>query len=268
MKRTLLSPLYLFILALPLSAQINAGEVPTGWTVLQPAINLQSNIPFNVDSASFDVDCDGINDIRAILLQGAPEVDAPNSCALQLLTSGIDLCADSATYNWRPQYYDLGQALTCTGEFDWRNDSLNFLGEFGGFFVVGPEELYDKYVAYRKGGQVGWFKLSFDVTPDIIGSPLFLQIHEVLLPCITNGVNEVENMETLAIYPNPTKGDEIRIDAGMDIRRIDIVDVTGKLISTQNGTIRTIAAPEINGTYFIRAYHTNGSRSMARLVRN
>ena len=260
-------PFALLFTAPSLRAQFNAGDVPPGTSVDATGIELELNTAFTTDTASFDVDCDGIMDFQAILVQGAPPVDAPNFCALRLLHAGLELCSDLDPYFWRPKYHDFGEPLDCTNGFDWRSDTLTVLGDLGGWTGMGPATVDSQYVAYRNNGAVGWLLLSFDVGYGIVPQSIHLTIHQVLVDCIIQGVHGPAAPAAPTLYPNPTNGQAIRVDSAEPLLSIELLDLTGKVLARYSGIVRTIAAPEAAGTYLVRTAFADGRRSVGRLVR-
>lgn len=113
----------------------------------------------------------------------------------------------------------------------------------------------------------GWTRPSFNVIQLTIGASINLQVQEVLLPCKSIGIEAIEGQQQLAVYPNPITGNELQVIDGSDIQLIEVLDPSGKLIATYAGNVRTIRLPVDAGTYFIRAFHTDGSRSISRLVK-
>ncbi|MFZ1658103.1 MAG: hypothetical protein WAT61_04765 [Flavobacteriales bacterium] len=256
----------LLLSALPAAAQLNAGDIPAGFSVLEPGIDLELYGAFTQDSAFIDLDCDGQPELMVMLWRGEPAIDASNFGAIHLLDTGMALCADGAMYNWRPQYYDFGNSLNCTGNFSWRSDSITWLGNFGDLLPVGPTSLNSKYVAYNYNGQIGWILLSFDVFPEL-DAPITLQVHEVLRPCLAQSVGSLGKDARLTLFPNPGDGADIRIHSTDVLRSIDLLAPTGKLLARHTGDLRSIPAPEAAGIYFLRAQHNDGQWSVSRLVR-
>src|SRR4030095_10485535 len=110
-------------------------------------------------------------EIAVTLIRGEPMIDAPNIARLDILVPDVELCMDLAPlpYQRRAQYYAFGQALDCTGAFNWQSDSANVLGDVGTFTAIGPIVIDSMYVAFRLGGtQVGWILLSFDLNGGLL----------------------------------------------------------------------------------------------------
>ena len=52
------------------NAQISAGDIPLGMSAINPNVNISLLNNNTEDTVSFDLDCDGINDILAKLKRG------------------------------------------------------------------------------------------------------------------------------------------------------------------------------------------------------
>jgi hypothetical protein len=262
--RLLPIPALLFITA-PASAQIHAGEIPGGTSAVDVGIDLNLSAPNTMTSTTFEVDCDDQPDVMVMLVHGQPAVDAPNVALLHLLDDDLELCADLATFQ-RPKYYAFDQLLDCAGNFDWQSDSVNVLGDFGSWTAIGPISIDSMYVAYRRGEQVGWILLSFDLND---GLAIYLRIHSVLPICpASTSVAQHDLTAGIVLFPNPSNGQEIRVESRDALRTIEVLDLTGKVIAHYSGTVRTIPAPEVAGAYLVRASHTDGRRSITRLMRD
>lgn len=266
MRTRLVTAAVLLFPSAPASAQLHAGEVPNGSSALDLNIEIVLNASFTTDSASLELDCDDFMDAWAVLVHGAPPIDAPNVAMLHMVDDDVEFCADfGAGFQQRPKYYDFDQLLDCSGDFEWQGGSQIVLGDFGGFTAIGPIEVDSMYVAYRRGAQVGWILLSFVLND---GPAVNMQVHQVLPLCPgTMPVAPDEPPPTVALFPNPTSGQPVRVESADALRRIELLDASGRILASYAGTVRTIAAPDGAGTYVIRATHTDGRRSSARLVR-
>lgn len=80
-------------------------------------------------------------------------------------------------------------------------------------------------------------------------------------------VAEPSHNEEFALFPNPSNGQSIHVQGAATLRSLDVFDPTGRLIAHYNGTVRTIAAPEVTGTYFVRAVQADGRLTTTRLMR-
>jgi hypothetical protein len=263
--RTPILPLAaLLFIATSGTAQIDAGDAPQGTSAYYPGIDIQLATQFTSGTEQFDLDCDSIPDIAALLVRGEPAIDAPNSAWLNLLHPGIELCKDMAM-NERPQYYTAGQLLDCSGAFTWQTDSFNVLGDMGTFGAIGPFVVDSMYVAYRMGVAVGWILVSFDLTGGVV--PVWLQINEALQLCGPNSVGSLASAPALQLLPNPGHGGPIQLQSAEPFQRIEVLDLSGKVLAQYSGSVRTIASPEVAGTYLVRAWYADGRRAIGRLVR-
>ncbi|MBK8499388.1 MAG: T9SS type A sorting domain-containing protein [Flavobacteriales bacterium] len=267
MRTRLLPFAALLFLSAPTSAQLHAGEVPNGSNALDLNIDIVLNTSFTSDSASLELDCDDSMDAWAVLVQGAPPIDAPNVAMLHFVDDDLEVCMEFAPnpFQQRPQYYAFDQLLDCAGDFDWQSTDQLVLGDFGGFTAIGPITIDSLYIAYRRGAQVGWMLLSIDVLGNL---PVRLQVHQVLPICPgTMSVASYEGSPTVALFPNPSNGQPVRVESPDALHNIEVLDATGRSVAQYSGAVRTIAAPEIAGTYFVRATHADGRRSVTHLVR-
>jgi hypothetical protein len=265
MRSTLLS-LAALLLSVQMNAQLNAGEVPAGMTALDLNIDIALSTNMTTDSASLELDCDDLPDAWAVLYRGFPGVDLPNYAMLHFVDSNIEVCQDMALqYLKRPLYYDLGQELACTGNFNWQSGAQIFLGELGGFTAIGPAVIDSLYIAYRSGTTLGWIELSFDINDD---AEINLQVYRVLSLCGNSTfISPNELPAAVSLFPNPGHGEPVRVESADALRSIDVLDATGRTIAQYNGTIRTIAAPQVAGAYLLRVLHVDGRRSVSRMVR-
>ena len=266
MRTHLLPVVVLFFLSVPASAQLHAGEVPSGSNALDLNIDIVLNMSFTVDSASLELDCDDFMDAWAVLVHGAPPVDAPNVAMLRFVDDDLEVCMEFAPnpFQQRPKYYAFDQLLDCAGDFDWQSTDQLVLGDFGGFTAIGPITIDSLYIAYRRGAQVGWMLLSFDVLGNL---PVRLQVHQVL-PICPGAMSVIERAApSVALFPNPSNGQPVRLEIADALRSIELLDAAGRILASYNGTVRTIAAPDGAGTYLVRATHADGRRSTTRLVR-
>lgn len=263
--KTSLLPFTLVVLCNPASAQLTAGGVPPGGTVLQANINLSLSTPNTTDSASLEMDCDDSMDAWAVLHRDMPEVDGTNWAALHFVDDDMEVCVDLlAGFSQRPKYHLFGEPLDCGANFSWQPVSELFLGDYGGFVMTGPASIDSQYVAYRRGDQVGWIKLSFQLDQ----STITLQVPELLPLCpVTVGIEERADLEGFTLFPNPGNGAVIHVASMLPLDKVEVFDATGRSIARHAGTLRTFPAPASPGTYLVRATQADGSRSTLRWVR-
>lgn len=249
---------------LPLRAQLLAGEVPTGSTALDLDIHIELPAPFTADSAALEIDCDDFFDIMVSLIHGQPAVDAPNVALLRMIDADLELCADGVSGQSRPQYYAFGQPIDCIGGFDWQPDDITTLGDIGSFTAIGPMSIDSQYVAFRRGTQLGWILLSFDLS----GQTPWLRVHRALSICAgPTSVPTTTAAPMLVLYPNPCDERAVRVEASEPWRSLELLDATGRSLALYGAATRTIPSPEIAGTYLLRAVDAEGRCAVSRLVR-
>jgi hypothetical protein len=75
---------------------------------------------------------------------------------------------------------------------------------------------------------------------------------------------------TIGVYPNPAN-DQVRVIADMNITRIDVMDLSGRMVTTQtiasNQSQALVSTSTLtNGVYILRAVNSNGNSTSTRLV--
>ena len=250
------------------NAQISAGDIPLGMSAINPNVNISLLNNNTEDTVSFDLDCDGINDILAKLKRGITTIDIPNNAELHIINPALQFCKDTnaISYFSRPNYYNFGMILNCDSAFNWSSDSIMILGDVGTMTSTGPFSMTDIYVAYQLGTQLGWINLSFDLfeitpTPDIT-----LDIHEVLSPCTPSVINSNDNSIGFNVWPNPSKGGKLKIYCQEKIRSYAILDLTGKLIQADVNPLIYIQTPTVSGTYLIFIQTELGNTFRKKLI--
>lgn len=261
----MLISLSLLLLLMPLRAQLTAGEVPDGSIMYEVNIDLSLDLAFTSDTADLELDCDDFMDVRAVLLRGAPEIDAPHVASLLFVDDDIEVCMDMApAFQQRPKYHAFGEVMDCSGDFDWQIADQLVLGDLGGFMGIGPWTIDSMYIAFRRGSETGWILLSFDLAGT---DELHLQVHRLLPICQgPAGVTEDEPPTWVNLYPNPGTGGMIRVESARPLRQLELLDASGRVIAQYVGNVRMIAAPETAGSYLVRATFTDGRRSVSRCM--
>lgn len=243
-----------------LHAQVTAGEAPPGGTIPDFGIELQLNLPNTVDSADIEIDCDDFADLRAVLVRNDPTVDGPNFALLRLVDDDLEFCMDPD----RPRYYTAGEPVECTGENTWMTGDELVLGDFGGFFMIGPTTVDSLYVGYRRGSNTGWIQLSFDLSME---TGCRLQVHRALSNCLTTGIQEPDGRLAPTLSPNPTHGQDVQVLAPAGWLHMELTDVTGRVLGRYGAGTRSITAPASPGVHLVRLLYADGSYSCSRLVR-
>lgn len=264
--RTTLTLILLFLFNAPMYAQLTAGEVPDGSIAYDVNINLSVSQQFASDTADVELDCDDFRDAQVALLRGAPELDVPHVATLLFTDNDVEVCMDMASgFQQRPKYHAFGETMDCSGDFDWQPADTLVLGDLGGFFGIGPWTIDSMYIAFRRGGEMGWILLSFDLTGT---DELHLQIHRILPLCQgTTAVAEQERPTPVTLFPNPGNGGTIHVESTQALRQLEVLDPTGRVIARYGGSVRTIAAPQHAGSYLVRAIFANGGTSVTHFSR-
>lgn len=243
-----------------LLAQLVAGTVPAGRTALDLNIDLQLNLPNTVDSADVELDCDDFPDLRAVLYRNDPLVDGTNLAVLRMIDDDLEFCMDPD----RPSYHADGEPMECTGSYDWVTASDQVLGDFGGFFMIGPSQVDSLYMAYRKGAVQGWILVSFDLE---VLTGCRLQVHRVLSSCMATGIDGPASTSTALLQPNPTQGEEVRIQAPAGWQVMELADATGRVIARYGPATHRLPAPATPGVHLVRWRYADGTTIGGRLLR-
>src|ERR1700752_1536849 len=76
------------------SAQNIAGLVYPGTSKTNPNISLTVNEVYKSANGSFDIDCDGVNDMRANIYKGPTAFDGASSARLFVTNPLFQICSD------------------------------------------------------------------------------------------------------------------------------------------------------------------------------
>ena len=85
---------------------------------------------------------------------------------------------------------------------------------------------------------------------------------DILLGCDDTGINEIKNA-AFSIFPNPVK-DEIFIKSDLQVKKVEICDISGRIVETQNAAslqngLQKIAVSALSqGIYIVRIYTDSG----------
>lgn len=74
------------------------------------------------------------------------------------------------------------------------------------------------------------------------------------------------NKNSIKIYPNPT-ADSVHIDSEIDLKKVEIYNSLGQLISTQKNTSINLS-PFASGIYFIHITLENGIKTTHKIIKN
>ena len=235
-------------------AQLTAGEVPDGASALDQNINLILSAPFSADSAGLEIDCDDFPDIMAMLISGAPPIDAPNVALLRLIDTDLEVLADGNSSASRPLFLDAGEPIVPSGDFDWQSGEYFTLGDFGSFTAIGPVQISSQYIGVRRGAQVAWVQLSF-------------LLNNALSFCgLTTALAE-NDQERMSLAPSISHGEPIRVVTTELWLRIEVLDAAGRTVARHAAGGAFIPPPDAPGTYTLRIWQASGPPLLARLVR-
>ena len=261
----ILIPLFLLNISVKTHAQVIAGSTPAGTSIINPNLNL-SVTGYYHDTVSFlDIDCDNINDIRVRLSACFPAVDCPNEVEFLNINNSYSLCSDVVP-NWNPVFYNYGDTL-CSGNYVWvtaPNYQLGCLGSLSCYPF--PDMVTDKYLAYYKFStqQVGWIKISFDLTQLTIT----LAVSELVVLCDITSISHNTNEDTFYLSPNPTVDGKLNISWDKEISSVNIYNSLGKCIKSMAGNVKEFTLPEPGGLFFIRIYDLDGNSHLEKIYRD
>lgn len=88
--------------------------------------------------------------------------------------------------------------------------------------------------------------------------------------CATSGINEHNDLVSLVVYPNPSTADHFNISGGESINTIDVVNVLGQTVISQEekknqklAQVQTTGLPA--GVYMVRVTFANNKVSVAKI---
>jgi hypothetical protein len=267
-KALLLLSAVLLFMSPTMQAQINAGDVPAGMSIFDPGINWSLHQSSEDSARAVDIDCDGNPDLNFILNTGAPAIDNPHRARIEILNPAFEICMDTIMW-WgyeRPEYYNLNDLMDCSTGVAWV-DSMYLMGDAGGWSVAGPQVVTDQHIAFRKGSQHGWVKVSFDITSTSPSFPVLMDINEIIQFCAPSGVNDFDQTLEVSLAPNPTIDGIIQVESDVQIVRVEVVNITGQIVVSESGTIHAIRLPSAPGIYFVKLETATGLSAVRKVVR-
>lgn len=173
-------------------------------------------------------------------------------------------------------------------------------GNISFFRKVSSEESYDKFIFYIDGskkdeisGTEGWGQVSFPVTAGThtykfsyekdysqsygsdcawIDNISFPGVGNVVVEDVVDpiGISDYENLTQLSVYPNPTTGQFTMHNAQSVIRDVNVYDVYGKLVLSENinaetAVINLSAMP--SGLYIVKAVDNNNNVITTKIIK-
>ena len=259
----------MWISIIPSVAQTIIGSVPTGMTITNPNVYVEASATSESDTMSFDIDCDGTKDFRLYVKKSAAFADLPTVCLIYRLNADFELCSDSGISSI-PKYYDSGDTLQCSGAQEWKSDFTNYLGNWGCGACYLPSVITDKYILYRKGGQEGWLKISFNIQATGLDTvTISATIDEVLTQCETTKViSNHQYFPKLIYYPNPVASN-LTIESNTS-GILCLLRVTGEQVFSRQieGDIKINIESYDRGLYFLTYVTKEGEASTQKLILN
>lgn len=259
---------------LALRAQITADSVPPGMFSVNPNVALSVSPCTSYDSTIIDINCDGNTDFSLILYKGATVIDGANVAYLRIVNDSFEICKDTGgmvSGYARPHYYNAGDPLVPAANSMWGNDAWYQFGDYGCMMCSGPASQTNKYIAYRKQGQVGWMKLSFALSDGGSCVALItLTVHAVLSSCLADGISENED-RGFVLYPNPFgTTTTVTMQQTLTNGTLTIYNATGECVKHQSGlrgsTFYIDRAGLPDGMYLFTFSDENGVVSTRRVM--
>jgi len=136
--------------------------------------------------------------------------------------------------------YNSGNGQTYTNDVGW---SYLLNGEWSDVY----DDVMPSSFTVNNGGT-----LIFNVSPYFVGSTGTYLLDISISRTINTGVETLDNKVLISIYPNPAS-DFVNIKTSNLIKKVEIIDITGKLISTTLGTennLKISTSNLKNGIYF------------------
>ena len=222
-----------------LRSQITADSVPPGMFAVNPFINLSVSPCTTYDSTLYDINCDGNIDFSFILYKGATVIDGANFVWLRVVNDSFEICKDTGgMYSGypRPHYYNTGDPLVAAANSMWGNDAYYQFGDYGCMSCTGPNTQSSAFIAFRKAGQEGWMKVSFNLIDGGSCSAIIsFNVASVLSPCLGNAIDEQNSESTFSIAPNPfTAMTVLTTDQPLSSGVLKIYNATGQVVREQS----------------------------------
>lgn len=265
MKNRLFTILFLCCTGIPMTlAQMTAGSTPNGMCIINPLINLSVDVVFEEDTASFDIDGDGVNDLRIRLYKGATIVDGASSVVMYQLNSSVEICSDTGFFAMA-NYYNLDDTLSCAITDEWNMNFPSPLGNYGCFLCFGPSLITDSYIAFRLDSVITWIKISFDI--DDSEAELTASISEVLTVCTVNSIGKMKHKGEFNVFPNPVSDRMISIECAESVLSVEVFNMMGQRVTIPAIADNQIELPESKGMYMVKVYGENGGYWQRKVLR-
>jgi len=247
-------------------AQVLAGSVPLGTSIVYPNIILKDATPGGSEMDSVDLDCDGIKETVFELYYGNPSLDFCHAFNLFVRDSSIEICADSGSmFMPKIPLYNYGDTL-CSGDYIWRNNGQYHIGWGAGLCFPYRDLEIEKYIGFRKFQSTAWIKVSFDLSGGI--DTVSATIHEFLALCDYAEIRDYSSDKFFNISPNPSVDGKIRLKADRRISKIEITNAFGQVVNSLSGDHLTMTLPETSGLYILRVIDSKGNYQAEKVWRH
>lgn len=245
--------------------QITAGEIPATSTVIDPNVSLTAVSWFEADSLSFDLDCDSQPDVTAHIYKGT--LDVQSIISFKSLNPTLEFCYDSAT-TLQPHYYNFGDSLNCSAGFGWYSGIEIILGNYSMISEATPISQSNRYIAYRLSGQIGWMKVSYDLTNYYLtSSPITFDVDEVLTPCTPSTISGDFDVHQITISPNPSIDGLCKFTYDKPIVRLELYSITGAFVLREDSPASEFMLPTTPGIYLVHLIDESGRVFQQKVIR-
>lgn len=252
--------LILYTVSNSLLAQINAGELPLGYTLYESDLMLEiDDIIIAIDL--IDLNFDGKQDLKFQIEKGA---NGNNSASISLENESIGVCHIQGLNYTPAEIHEDGTLLECidsTG-FDLNPALVGIgLGRFeAGTVLEFPAKISNEYLHYEWKTETesieGWIKISFDLTVDTI----FLTLHEwIIKDEIVSNTQTTQAQNNVTIFPNPVQEGILNIDSEQNVENYEIYNLQGKLLKRGANFGNKIQLGKIEGMVAIKLQFEHGT---------
>lgn len=253
--------------------QITAGEIGFNTTILYPEIGL-ANPDFNTTvSDTVDINCDGQNDLEFLLHKDQTSVDGINTFAVRVLNDNIEFCMNGTGFSGRPKFYSFGETLNCGLGFSWVNDTLLYIGSYGGFTPIPPAAIDERYLGYRFYGgtddeALGWIFFSYNLDDSgEFSQTITASIEEILIQCPVQSIDEYSETANIQIYPNPSTDNIFHINSSAKVENYILYTILGTEVEISWINSNTFSIAEDVGIYILEVQYSDGQKIRKRIVK-
>lgn len=266
-----ISWLFLMLPVENLYAQVTAGSIPPGTSIIHDVVEL-SVTQMDHDTIAFvDIDGDGLDDVRIWLLKGFSNGDGINLLMFTSLNNAFSFCIDSGIFGI-VSLFDYGEVLCGTGQH-WSTDSVNTAACYGGWtctWDTAVVSVSNRYMAYRKNAtdEVGWLRVSMSLHSDQDDlKPVTFTISEMLGLYLTSGTQVVGNSDNFKVVPNPSIDGKFRIESDEVLTHVEIFRSDGRRVMVFPAGGKEFILPWEKGVYIIQGVNELGQHINTMIVR-